>query len=160
ACNGTISLTGDLVTFDPSCENFTTAQINFTPGDLILFSNSLGSALQAVTAVGSQSLTFASGDPYHLNQRTDPQRTIQQMKNTGWNTIGNCYPATTGTRIWMISYYLDNVTDPAHARLIRRINFQTGSPVGETLENLQFFYNYKDSTTTPPTGQSGVPTGY
>ena len=60
----------------------------------------------------------------------------------------------------MITYYLDNQTDPVHVRLVRRVNFRPGQPVGETLENLQFAYNYIDGTTTPPTGQSGVPPGY
>jgi len=160
ACNGTISIAGDLATFDQNCIDFTTAQISFTPGDLILFNNSLGYALQAVTAVGTQSLSFAAGDPYNLNQRTDPQGTIKQLQNAGCSTVANCYPPTTATRIWMVSYYLDNVTDPNHARLVRRLNFQPGQPVGETLENLQFAYNYKDSTNTPPTGQPGDPTGY
>jgi prepilin-type N-terminal cleavage/methylation domain-containing protein len=159
-CNGTISIAGDLATFDPNCVNFSTAQISFNPGDLILFNNSLGYALQAVTAVGAQSLTFSTGDPYHLNQRTDPQGTIKQLQNTTCTTVANCYPPTTATRIWMITYYLDNVTDPNHARLVRRLNFQPGQPVGETLENLQFAYNYKDSTDTPPTDQPGVPAGF
>jgi len=159
-CNGTISIAGDLANFDPTCVNFTNAQISFNPGDLILFNNSLGYALQAVTAVGAQSLTFSAGDPYNLNQRLDPQGTIKQLQNVGCSTVANCYPPTTATRIWMITYYLDNVTDPTHSRLVRRINFQPGQPVGETLENLQFAYNYKDSTNTPPTDQPGVPAGY
>lgn len=164
-CSGTISAIGDTVTFDPACVNFANAGIIVTPGDLILFNNTKGFALQAVTAVNGQSLTFGSGDPYHLNQRTDPVGTIVGIQNTTVNAQGvavpnGSYPPTTATRIWMVSYYLDNVTDPNHVRLIRRLNFQPGQPVGETLENLQFAYNYKDATTTPPTNQPGVPTGY
>jgi type II secretory pathway pseudopilin PulG len=174
ACNGTISNAGDLVTFDPNCINFSTALISFNPGDLILFNNVRGSALQAVTTVGTQSLSFAAGDPYNLNARinTDTSGTIACIRtntnpvpnsacsNIPCPTSGSCYPPTTATRIWMVTYYLDNVSDPNHARLVRRLNFQPGQPVGETLENLQFAYNYKDSTNTPPTGQPGVPTGY
>jgi prepilin-type N-terminal cleavage/methylation domain-containing protein len=173
-CNGTISNSGDFVTFDQTCVDFTKALNSFTPGDLILFNNSRGSALQAVTAVGAQSLSFAAGDPYHLNQRinTDTSGTIACIRtnvnpfpnspcsNIPCPGVGSCYPPTTATRIWMITYYLDNVTDPTHARLVRRLNFQPGQPVGETLENLQFAYNFKDSTNTPPTGQPGVPTGF
>jgi len=158
-CAGTINATGSIVTFDPNCVNFTNAGITFTPGDLILFNNTLGYALQAVTAVNGQGLTFGSGDPYHLNQRTDTSGTIVQIQNTTNGIPNGTYPATNATRIWMVSYYLDNVTDPNHVRLVRRLNFQPSQPVGETLEVLKFFYNYKDSTATPPTEQPGVPTG-
>jgi len=163
--NGSISATGDSVTFDAACVNFANAGIIVTPGDLILFNNTKGFALQAVTDVKGQTLSFGAGDPYHLNQRNDPVGTIVGIQNTAVNTQGvavpiGTYPFTTATRIWMVSYYLDNITDPNHARLIRRLNFQPGQPVGETLENLQLLYNYKDATATPPTNQPGVPTNY
>lgn len=164
-CAGNITAAGDAVTFDPACVNFANAGIIVTPGDLILFNNTKGFALQAVTDVKGQTLSFGAGDPYHLNQRTDPAGTIVGLQNTTVNAAGvavpnGTYPPTNATRIWMISYYLDNTTDPNHARLVRRVNFQPGQPVGETLENLQFLYNYKDATSTPPTNQPGVPNGY
>ena len=49
----------------------------------------------------------------------------------------------------MISYYLDNLSSPPYVRLIRRVNFNAPSPVGETLENLQFTYNLVDGVTNP-----------
>lgn len=49
----------------------------------------------------------------------------------------------------MISYYLDNISSPPYVRLIRRVNFNAPSPVGETLENLQFTYNLVDGVTNP-----------
>ena len=58
----------------------------------------------------------------------------------------------------MISYYLDNVTAPPFVRLIRQVNMKTPAPVGETLENLQFTYNFVDGVTNP-TNQAAVPTG-
>jgi hypothetical protein len=58
----------------------------------------------------------------------------------------------------MVSYYLDNVTSPPFVRLIRQINFNTPTPVGETLENMQFTYNYVDGATNP-SNQPGIPTG-
>jgi len=64
---------------------------------------------------------------------------------------------STATRIWMISYYLDNVTDPTHVRLVRRVNFNPGQPIGETLENLQFTYNFSDGLAV---NQETVPVGY
>jgi hypothetical protein len=59
----------------------------------------------------------------------------------------------------MISYYLDNTTDPAHVRLIRRVNFNPGYAVSETIENLQFTYNFVNGGTVLA-NQSAVPVGY
>jgi hypothetical protein len=163
-CNGTISSTGDSVTFDSAtnCADLGTAGIQIQVGDLIMFSNTLGNVIQTVTAVSGQTLTFATGDPFNLNGRTDPQGTIQQIQNSGCtssSTTAACYPPTTATRIWMISYYLDNITDPNHVRLVRRVNFNDGQPIGETLENMQFTYNFVDGTTNPA-NQTTVPSGF
>ena len=62
------------------------------------------------------------------------------------------------TRIWMISYFLDDLTSPGYNRLIRQVNFNTPAPVGETLENLQFTYNFIDGVNNP-SNQSTVPLG-
>ena len=163
-CNGTISSTGDSVKFDSAtgCADLGTAGIQIQVGDLIMFSNTLGNVIQTVTAVSGQTLTFATGDPFNLNGRTDPQGTIKQIQNTGCtssSTTAACYPPTTATRIWMISYYLDNITDPSHVRLVRRVNFNDGQPIGETLENMQFTYNFVDGSTNPA-NQTTVPSGF
>jgi len=50
----------------------------------------------------------------------------------------------------MITYYLDATTDPRHPTLMRAVNFNTPQPVAETLENLQFSYNFADGTTPAP----------
>ena len=151
--NGSINVAGDTATFDSTCINLTTLSnsgLQIQPGDLILFSNSIGNAIQTVTSVSGQTLSFASGDAFGFNGRTDAtQGTIKSIENSGCTTSANCWPTTTLTRIWMISYYLDNVTDPTHVRLIRRVNFNTGTPVGETIENLQFTYNFIDGVTNP-----------
>jgi hypothetical protein len=44
-------------------------------------------------------------------------------------------------------------------RLIRRTNFNPGVAVGETIENLQFTYNYVNGSTVLA-NQSTVPAGY
>jgi hypothetical protein len=60
----------------------------------------------------------------------------------------------------MVSYYLDNVSSPPYVRLIRQVGLYPGSatPVGETLENLQFTYNFVDGLTNP-SNQATVPAG-
>jgi prepilin-type N-terminal cleavage/methylation domain-containing protein len=156
--NGKLTLSGTtlVVTIDPTClnlqNNANNVQINI--GDLIMFSNSLGNALLYVSAVntGANTITFSSGDPFDLNGRTDSGGTINQLQS------GGVFPVTLATRIWMISYYLDNVSSPPYVRLIRQVNFNTPTPVGETLENLQFTYNFIDGATNP-SNQVTVPSG-
>jgi prepilin-type N-terminal cleavage/methylation domain-containing protein len=165
ACGGTIAADGDSVTFDPAatCHDLTQASVPVQAGDLIMFTNAQGNAIQVVTAVvGAQTLKFAAGagDPFNLNGRKDAQGTIVQLQNLDpvTNQPNGNYPPTTATRIWMISYYLDNIADPQHVRLIRRVNFRPGQPVGDTLENLQFTYNFVDGVTNP-SGQQTIPAG-
>ena len=162
------------VTFDGNCFNLATLSnngIQINPGDLIMFSNANGNAIQTVTSVSGQTLKFARGDAFGFNQTGAPFGTIVQLQNYNLDVNGNkvfnvgTYPPTTATRVWMISYYLDNLTDPVHVRLIRRVNFNgptssagvMGSPVGETLENLQFTYNYNDGVTS---NQPSIPNGF
>jgi prepilin-type N-terminal cleavage/methylation domain-containing protein len=167
--NGSLTLSGSTLTavFDGTtlnssggynCVNFLKNGITINVGDLIMFSNSLGEALLAVTSVSGQTLTFASGDPFALNGRTEAGGTINQLQASGCGGKNACFPNTTATRVWMVSYYLDNVTSPPYIRLIRQVGLQTATPVGETLENLQFTFNFVDGNTNP-TNQQTVPTG-
>lgn len=156
--NGQLQLNGNqlTVTFDPTCVNLSNAGITIQPGDLIMLNNSLGTALVYVTSVAGQVLTFATGDPFNLNGRSDPAGTAKQLMNAGCNGAPACFPPTTATRVWMISYYLDNVASPPYIRLVRQVNFRPAVPVGETLENLQFTYNFVDGATNP-SNQPTVP---
>jgi prepilin-type N-terminal cleavage/methylation domain-containing protein len=162
---GSVVLTGTtlVVTFDPACINLSQAGIAVQVGDLILLSNPNGNTLVCVTAISTaaNSLTFASGDPFGLNARnlSDNSGTILQLESSATCGGGNaCFPSTLATRIWMISYYLDNTSSPPWVRLVRAVNFESASPVGETLENLQFSYNFVDGITNP-SNQNTVPAG-
>jgi len=165
---GKIDKNGLYLTFDTTCFNpatLPTYGIAINPNDLILFSNANGNALQTVTSVSGSTLNFNSGDGFGLNASGKPSGTLIQLQNYNVDAAGNrvynvgTYPPTTVTRIWMISYYLDNTTDAAHVRLIRRVNFNTGYAVSETIENLQLTYNFVNGSTVLP-NQSAVPTGY
>jgi type II secretory pathway pseudopilin PulG len=158
---GALNLTGNTltVTFDATCVNLTTAGIQVLPGDLIMFTNTNGSALLTVTNVAGQVLTFAPGDPFYLNGRAEGGGTINYlMTSTACGGGPACFPPTLATRIWMVSYYLDNVSSPPFVRLVRQVNFNAPTPVGETLENMQFTYNYVDGATNP-SNQPGIPAG-
>jgi type II secretory pathway pseudopilin PulG len=139
-CNGSLNSTGTSVTFDANCVVFDAGNGAIVPGDLIMFSNAQGNTLEYVTSVNGQVLNFAKGDPYDLNGRTDPAGTIYQLQSAQAPSPVT-YPPTTATRIWMITYYLDN-TNPAGPRLMRQVNFFTSEPVSESIEALWITYNF------------------
>jgi len=162
--NGSMTLSGGTLTvvFDPNCINLTTAGIAVAAGDLIIFQNSSANTIMCVTGVSlsANSLTFASGDPFGLNNTTASGGTIVQLETSGCTPAGSnaCFSGVLATRVWMISYYLDNWSSPPYVRLARQVNLRTAIPVGETLENLQFTYNFVDGITNP-SNQNTVPTG-
>lgn len=112
-------------------------------GDIILFTNGLGSAMQMVSSVNGQVVTFATGDSLGLNQRTAPNGTILRLQSAG------VYPPTTATRINMVSYYIDNTTDVTLPRLIRQVGNGPRRAIALGAENLQFSYDLVDGTTNP-----------
>jgi prepilin-type N-terminal cleavage/methylation domain-containing protein len=146
-CNGTIDPNGAFVNFDINCDPLGAApgQQNIQAGDLLLFSNNQGNALETVTTIAGQTLNFATGDAYNLNQRTDPAGTLKQIQTPIGS--GN-YPPTTATRITMITYYLDN-SQPGNPRLMRQINFNAPMAVAEGIEDLQYSYDFVDGATNP-----------
>jgi type II secretory pathway pseudopilin PulG len=173
ACpNGSLSLSAGTLTvkFDSNCITLNnSAYTAVHVGDLIMLvnTNSPNGTLLTVTGVSTDgnTLTFASaGDPFKLNGRTEGSGTIQYLENSGTgctatNATNSCFPSpTSATRISMVSYYLDNVSAPPYVRLVRQVNLNAPTPVGETLENLQFTYNFVDGVTNP-SNQTTVPAG-
>jgi prepilin-type N-terminal cleavage/methylation domain-containing protein len=161
---GVISATGLTITFDasPGCVTLGAAGIPINPGDLLMIynSNNPNGILQTVTAVAGQTLTFSPGDAFNLNGRTATETagTIKQLQNLTAGAPNGTYPPTSATRVWMITYYLDATADPNHPMLMRAVNFNTPQPVAETLENLQFTFNFADGTNPAPVNQPAVPT--
>jgi hypothetical protein len=143
AANGT-SMTVDAGTRITGVDNA------IRPGDLIMFSNALGNALQQVTQVAGQNVQFNSGDSLNLNQPTATQGSIRQLRNaTG------AYPPTTATRVWMITYYLDATTESP--RLVRRINNGPGQAVALVLEDMQMSFDLVDGVTNPTNIETPMP---
>jgi hypothetical protein len=116
------------------------------PGDLVWFTNAVGNAIQTVTAINAQVVSFASGDTndgFGLNARTATQGTILQIRS------GTTFPPTSATRVVMVSYYLDTTTAAGQLRLMRRVGFGPARLVGMGIENLQASYDIVDGTTNP-----------
>ena len=163
ACpGGSIAADGSFVKFDPACVTIGGAGIPVNPGDLIMIynGNNPNGILQTVTSVAAPQLNFAGGDAFNLNGRTASETagTIKQLQNLTAGVPNGTYPPTSATRVWMVTYYLDSTTDPNHPMLMRAVNFNAPQPVAETLENLQFAFNFADGTTPAPVNQFAVPT--
>jgi hypothetical protein len=165
ACpKGSILADGSAITFDsaPGCVTIGAAGIPVNAGDLLMIynANNPNGVLQSVSSVNGQTLNFNAGDAFNLNGRTTTETsgTILTLQNLAGGIPDGTYPPTSCTRIWMITYYLDASTDPRHPTLMRAVNFNLPQPVAETLENLQFSYNFADGTAPAPVNQFTVPT--
>jgi prepilin-type N-terminal cleavage/methylation domain-containing protein len=110
------------------------AGVGLTPGDLIWFSFN-SSVVAEVTAVSGSSVTFAANDVLKMNQAT----ATNSLSQIATNTTG------TGTRILVVTYYLDNTVNPA--RLMRQVSGHTPIPVAENVVYLQFTYDLFNSAT-------------
>jgi hypothetical protein len=120
-------------------------------GDLILFTNNLGSAVGEVTGIapaggGSTNISFANADSLQMNQTGAANGNILSIIGGG---------ATTGTRIWAVTYFVEV---PAVAgqtpRLMRQVNGQPPSPVADNIIGMTITYDLCDGTNGP--GCSGV----
>jgi type II secretory pathway pseudopilin PulG len=158
---GAIAADGSTITFDPACVTLGAAGIPINPGDLLMIynGNNPNGILQTVSLVAGQTLTFNAGDAFNLNGRTTTETsgTILSLQNLTAGKPNGTYPPTNCTRIWMITYFLDPTTDPKHPMLMREVNFNPPQPVAETVENLQFAFNFADGTTPAPVNQPTVP---
>lgn len=117
--------------------------IGVQAGDLIMFTNSLGNALQMVTGVDGQTLEFDAGDAMNLNQRAAGQGTVIEIQSAP-----GVYPETTATRIVMVSYYID-VSDASRPALVRRVNFGPERAIAIGVENIQITFDLVDGDTNP-----------
>ncbi|HXW55142.1 MAG TPA: prepilin-type N-terminal cleavage/methylation domain-containing protein [Candidatus Cybelea sp.] len=152
------------VTFDPTCISIGTT---IQPGDLILLENnnsvspdpsqtesdvssteSTGHmALVVVSAVAGNAITFSAGDAFNLNASGQPAGTISQIQSPAGS---RAYPTTTATRIWMVTYYINNA-NTQNPQLMRQVNLKPANAVGEAIENMQLFYDIMNAGTSPVT---------
>jgi prepilin-type N-terminal cleavage/methylation domain-containing protein len=153
---GSINAQATTVTFDATCINITGTN-GIKAGDLIMFSNSLGYAVQTVTSVSGQTVSFAANDSFNFNGQLTAATggTMKQMQN-GAAGSGGPYPATTAARVKLVTYYIDATTNSSMPSLIRRINFNTAYPVAQGIEDLQITYGIANSANAAAYGAAGV----
>ena len=107
-------------------------------GDILLFKSQTGTAMQTVTAVSAGTVSFGSGDPFNLNQRSAENGSITDL-------LGNNMSVQ---RILMISYFVQETT-PGEPRLMRALNMYPAQALAGVVEDLQFTYDLVDGTTNP-----------
>jgi type II secretory pathway pseudopilin PulG len=145
-CNGAIDPTGLTVTLDANCFTMPGTPTPIAVGNLIMFANANGTALEYVTNVVGQVITFAAGDPAGLNQTGFPTGTVASINAANVPTVI--------TRVWMVTYYI-STTNPYHPQLIRQVNYPN-FPVGaaanppqdiaDDIEDLTFSYDIVNSS--------------
>jgi prepilin-type N-terminal cleavage/methylation domain-containing protein len=165
-CTGA-SLSATSVVVSGSC--FTMPGTGSTPlgvGNLIMFQNSRGTALEYVTGVSGSTISFASGDPAGLNAVS----TTSYPNGNAATVLASGAPPTTMTRVWMITYYLNTTTNTAHPQLVRQVNYPNypstsnqanpATVISDDIEDLAFTYDIINSTAptgTYPNGPGDAP---
>jgi prepilin-type N-terminal cleavage/methylation domain-containing protein len=173
---GSIVTSGTTTTvkFDPTCIVIGAGNTALHAGDLILLqnNNTIGNdnnmtssntaisdstghmALLTVSNVvpATNSISFSAADAFNLNASGQATGTISQIMSP----VGSgAFPTTTATRIWMISYYVNN-SNPLRPQLMRQVNLNPAQAVGEVIENLQIFYDILNAGSSPASVTPGV----
>lgn len=150
-CAGAINATGLTITLATGCFKMPGTPTPLAVGNLILFTNQNGTALEYVTGVAGQTITFGAGDPAGLNQTAKPNGTVANLANGGGG-----FPPTTIQRVWLISYYIDSTTNPTKPQLVRQVNYPNyptvaaatnpAQQIGDCIEDLGFSFDITNST--------------
>lgn len=119
-------------------------------GDLILLSNSLGTAVGEVTSLGPTFIDFADRDALNINQNGALSNNIKAI-STGANT--------TAYRLFAVTYYLTVPANGQTPRLMRQVNGLNPVPVADDIINLQFAFDCYDSTTSALDANQANPLG-
>lgn len=97
-------------------------------GDLIMLTKGSATTLLFITRLNGQQVFFEAGDPMDLNQfdgslaMTGTLDWVRLTAPTG-GTAAQQASGTLASRIRMITYYLDTVTEPGTPRLVRRVGW-------------------------------------
>jgi len=144
--------TGSVPTGSPKLND---AGYGLKVGDLLLLSGTRSG--NSVYAVGEVTGVSGTASPFTVSfANTDPMKLNQSGGNNGLSSLVSPSAATsiTATRLLMVTYSLDSVTDAAGNktyRLMRQVNGQTPVPQVEGLSDLRFRYDVYDTSRTPAT---------
>jgi type II secretory pathway pseudopilin PulG len=115
-------------------------------GDLIMFSNANGNAIQEVTSVAGQTIVFGANAGSMLNQPTAPQGSVLELRNAN-----GTWPPTTVSRMLMLTYYIIDASNGGTAipALVRRVNFGPERLLATGIENVQLTWDLVDGISNP-----------
>lgn len=148
----TLATDGSSLTVGQFATWLTDAANAVKPGDVLLFTNPNGSAVQTVTRVIGNQVYFDINDPFNFNQRSAEDGTIMQLRDAATST----FPETTVVRLLIITYYVDALTTPGMPRLTRRVNHFPPQALAGVVEDLNITYDLVDGDTNP-TGVTSLP---
>jgi type II secretory pathway pseudopilin PulG len=128
-------------------------------GQLIMLVKGSISTLVQITGLSNQTATFASGDSLGFNQAT-PAGSLRALNLSAPSLTTSAAQArdqTQASRIRMITYYIDALTNPQRPALVRRMNnghptqFNNalGTVVAFDVENLIISYDIANGATNP-----------
>jgi prepilin-type N-terminal cleavage/methylation domain-containing protein len=123
--------------------------VGLQQGDLVLFTSTTGSAsavAEVTTALGagggpSYNVSFGNADPLLFNQNAATSNDLKQIATA--SGIGGTAAGVSATRIWAITYYLDNTSGTP--TLMRLVNARKPVPVAENVADLRFTYDTYDN---------------
>jgi len=149
---GTLASDGGSITLPANSVWLTGDPVNDTPamnvGDLVLFKNTRGMAIQTVTRKDATHLFFDPNDWFHFNQRGAPAGTIMQIKDVNDN-VTPWSEKTTLFRVMMVTYYVDNTTTLGAPRLVRQVNDFTPQALAGVVEDIDLTYDLVDGINNP-----------
>lgn len=157
--NGTSIVMGATPTGVPPLSD---SAVGIKVGDLLMIQNDKGAAIGEVTGLAGNTINFADLDPLRINQSTAASGNIASVSRNSTLPGPAITPltaaqlaATTVTRIWAITYYLDipvgpdgirYTADDLAPRLMRQVNGQAAAPVADNIADLQFTFDIHDDT--------------
>lgn len=151
---GTIDPAGAFVTLPSNSIWLKGDLVNDTPamnvGDLVLFKNPRGMAIQTITRKDSTRIYFDNNDWFRFNQRSAPQGTVMQIKGTA-STSTAWTEQTSLFRVMMITYYVDNTPIDGNfaPRLKRQVNSFEPQTLAGVVEDLDLTYDLVDGVNNP-----------
>ena len=126
--------------------------VGLSVGDVLLLQNANGAAAGVVTNYDAASgvISFDNLDPLNMNQSGATGGNIKSLEISPVPAANPYYPATTVSRIMMITYFIQQITTPSgpDTQLMRQIGARTPTPVADHSEDLQFTYDVFDTNTS------------
>ena len=144
--NGNTGLAaGDLIMLQ---NNNTTGSASMTASDASVDNTTAGNnCIMTVSSVNqaANSITFSHNDAFGLNASGKGYGTILNIQSPA---SSGTYPVTTATRVWMVTYYIDN-SNPSRPQLMRQVNLNTPLSGGQEIEHIQILLRHPERWVAP-----------